>query len=144
MDFNTLYQITGFISSILSGIAASIAIYLFIFKRKSVSYIFHLLLNYSFQMTLNELTAKIELLNDLTVNDKKQREKIINIFNEISGQMRGNKILIKECNDSFRKISKYAENPNELTEPIKRNIISELRENLRAIDVQKYKNIIKR
>ena len=143
MDFATIYQITSFISAIFSGTAAGIAIYLFLFKRKSISSIFHLLLNYSFQISLTELKTKLERLNDLSVNDKEQREEVINIFNEITGQIRGNSVLIEKCGIIFEKISNYAENPKGLTEPIKRNIVSELRENLRNIDIQRYNEIIK-
>lgn len=143
MDFATIYQITSFISAIFSGTAAGIAIYLFLFKRKSISSIFHLLLNYSFQISLTELKIKLERLNDLSVNDEKQREEVINIFNEITGQIRGNSVLIEKCEIILEKISNYAENPKGLTEPIKRNIVSELRENLRNIDIQRYNEIIK-
>lgn len=143
MDFATIYQITSFISAIFSGTAAGIAIYLFLFKRKSISSIFHLLLNYSFQISLTELKIKLERLNDLSVNDEKQREEVINIFNEITGQIKGNSVLIEKCEIILEKISNYAENPKGLTEPIKRNIVSELRENLRNIDIQRYNEIIK-
>lgn len=143
MDLSTIYQITSFINAILSGAAAGIAIYLFIFKRKSILSVFHLLLNYSFQISLTELKTKLERLNDLTVNDEKQRDEVINIFNEITGQIRGNSILIEECDGILGKISNYAENPKGLTEPKKRSIVSELREKLRNVDIQRYGEIIK-
>lgn len=143
MDFTIIIQIISFISAIFTGTAAGIAIYLFLFKRKSILSIFHLLLNYSFQISLTELTTKLDKLNGLSVNDTNQRDEVINIFNEIVGQIRGNSVLIEKCDIILEKISNYAENPKGLTEPIKRNIVSELRENLRTIDIQRYSEIMK-
>ena len=144
MDFETIYKIVSFISSIFSAIAAGIAVYLFIFKRKSILSVFHLLLNYSFQISLTELRTKLERLNDLSANDEEQKEEVINIFNEIAGQIMGNSVLSKECGVILEKVSKYAENPQGLTEPKKRSIVSELRENLRNVDIQSYSEIIRR
>lgn len=144
MDFEIIYKIVSIISSIFSTIAAGIAIYLFIFKRKSISSIFHLLLNYSFQISITELRTKLEKLNDLNANDNEHKEEVINIFNEIEGQILGNSVLKKKCSDILEKISKYIDNPKILTEPKKRSMVSELRENLRSIDIQNYSDIIKR
>ena len=144
MDFEIIYKIVSIISSIFSTIAAGIAIYLFIFKRKSISSIFHLLLNYSFQISITELRTKLEKLNDLNANDNEHKEEVINIFNEIEGQILGNSVLKKKCGDILEKISKYIDNPKILTEPKKRSMVSELRENLRSIDIQNYSDIIKR
>lgn len=144
MDFETLYKVVNFFSSIFSAFAALIAIYLFIFQRKSISSIFHLLLNYSFQMSMTELRIKLDKLNGLNANENEHKEEVINIFNEIEGQILGNSVLKKECSDILEKISKYINNSINLTEAKKRNIVSELRENLISIDIQKYGDIIKR
>ena len=144
MDFEIIYKIVSIISSIFTTIAAGIAIYLFIFKRKSISSIFHLLLNYSFQISMTELRTKLEKLNDLNANDDEHKEEVINIFNEIEGQILGNSVLKENCDDILEKISKYIDNPKRLTEPKKRSMVSELRENLRSIDIQNYGDIIRR
>lgn len=144
MDLEIIYKIVSFISSIFTTIAAGIAIYLFVIKRKSISSIFHLLLNYSFQISMTELRTKLEKLNDLNANDTEHKEEVINIFNEIEGQILGNSILKKKCDDILKKISTYVNNPINLTEAKKRSIVSELRENLRSIDIQNYGDIIKR
>jgi hypothetical protein len=44
--------------------AAGIAIFLFLFKQKEISAAFHVLLNFSYQTTLTELTQKLERLNE--------------------------------------------------------------------------------
>jgi hypothetical protein len=124
------------ISDVFTIAASGIAIYLFIFKRQTISTIFKILLNYSFQVTLSELRSKIDRLNDLSANEPTDISEIVNIFNEIVGQMRGNKKLRKECSEILKKLSKYAESPEELKEPRKRSIISELRESLRHIDIK--------
>ena len=144
MDSNTIYQTVSVIIAIPSGIAASIAIYLFFFQRKPISSIFHLLLNYSFQISLTELNSKLEKLNALNANDEEDKIEVVNIFNEITGQIRGNSVLKEKCDDILKKISKYAENPRGLDEPKKRSLVSELREKLRNIDIQNYGEIVRR
>lgn len=144
MDFDTIYKIIDFISTILSGIASGIAIYLFIFKRKTISSIIHFLLNYSCQISLTELREKLERLNELSADDEKQNIEIVNILNEIAGQIRGNPILNKKCDEILKTISKYAEKTKILTEPKKRSIVWELRENLRSIDIQTYNELCER
>lgn len=139
---STAYKSIILIDSIFSIFAAGIVIYLFIYKRRSISSIYHMLLNYSFQISLKELDIKIDRLNDFNSDDDEQRETVIIILNEIVGQMRGNPILKKECDIILKKLSKYAENPKVLTEPKKRSVVSELRETLRNINIEKYKDMI--
>lgn len=135
-----IYQIVNFFSSLLSGVAASIAIYLFITKRKTITSFFNSLLNYSIQISLTELRNKLDILNSLDADDDEQKTEVINILNDIKGQIRGNPVLNKKCNIDI--ISKYADNPINLTNPLKRGIVSELRENLRIIEFQQYSEII--
>ncbi len=142
--FDIIYQLATFIEAIFSIVAAGIAIYLYIFKRKYIASILDVLFNYSVQISLSELRTKLDRLNEMNANDKEQHDDVINIFNEIEGQMRGNKVLKEKCNTIFKQISKYTENPNDLTEPKKRSIVSELRETLRTIDFQNYDEIVKR
>ena len=136
------YKSIILIDSIFSIFAAGIVIYLFIYKRRSISSIYHMLLNYSFQISLKELDIKIDRLNDFNSDDDEQKETVIFILNEIVGQMRGNPILKKECDTILKKLSKYAENPKFLTEPKKRSVVSELRETLRNINIENYKDMI--
>jgi hypothetical protein len=136
-------SIISFISNLFTIVASGIAIYLFFFKRNSISSVFRLLLNYSFQITLTELKTKLEQLNDLNTNDAADKGEIINKFSELAGQINGNKLLLKNCGEISRKLLRYAGNPSKLTEPIKRSLISELREKIRGIDVQNYDEIIR-
>jgi hypothetical protein len=99
-------------------------------------------MNYSAQITLSELRAKLDRLNNLYVNEPEHLDEIVNIFNEIVGQIRGNKKLKKECSVVLRKLTIYAESPQELSEPRKRSIISELREILRHINVESIDELI--
>jgi len=130
------------ISNVFTIVASGIAIYLFIFKRHTISTIFKILLSYSFQTTLSELRTKLDRLNDLNVNEPSHIEEITNIFNEIVGQMRGNKKLNKDCSEILEKLSMYAEFPRKLTEPRKRSVVSELREHLRHIDVKNIDELV--
>jgi hypothetical protein len=137
-----LPSVVSFIANVFTITASAIAIYIFIFKRETISTVFKVLLNYSFQLTLSELKAKLERLNDLSVNDSKQVDEVINILNEIVGQIRGNKRLRVQCAEILSKLEPLAENPKKLTEPRKRSLISELRESLRHIDFENYDQLM--
>ena len=131
-----LLETASLVANIFTILASGIAIYLFFFKRKTISTAFKVLVNYSFQMTLSELRAKLDRLNDLNTNEPSHTEEIVNIFNEIVGQIRGNRKLSKEYTEILEKLTGYAESPKKLTEPRKRSIVSELRERLRHIDIE--------
>lgn len=139
---NTIYQTVSFIDAILSIFAAGIVIYIFISKRKSILSIYHMLLNYSFQTSLNELEINLNRLNDFNADDEKDRENVINILNDIVGQMRGNPILKIKCAEILKKMSKFADKPDMLNNPKKRNLVSELRETLRNINIQSYNDML--
>ena len=85
----------------------------------------------------------MDRLNDLTVDEPTDKIEIINIFNEIVGQLRGNKKLAVECSGCLKKLSTLAESPEELSEPRKRSIISQLRESLRHIDIKSFDDLMK-
>lgn len=127
-------EVFSFSSDFTSTIAASIAIYVFFFKRNELKNAFSLLMNWSFQLTLNDLRSKLERLNEYNANEPTEVEPIKNILHEVSGQIRGNNKLMKafpNIADKFESLS----NSRKLTEPAKRSIISELRENLRNIEI---------
>jgi len=137
-----LASVVSFIANVFTIAASAIAVYIFIFKRETISTVFRVLLNYSSQLTLSELKAKMERLNDLSVNEPTQVDEVINILNEIVGQIRGNKRLRVWCAEILSKLQTLAENPKKLTEPRKRSLVSELRESLRHIDFEDYDRLI--
>lgn len=137
-----IYQTFSFLDVIFSTIAAIIVIYLFFSKRKAIASIYHFLVNYSIQISLKELETKFDKLNEYNADDSIHRNSVINILNEIIGQMRGNPILALKCKLILKKLSEYEENPDILTEPKKRSLISELRETLRNINIQSYDELL--
>lgn len=133
-----LDAITG-IASIFTIIASGIAIYVFIFNRQKISAAIGLLLNYSFQTTLSELKEKLERLNEYNANDSAENQEIRNILHEIAGQLRGNNRLSSKLFNMSEKIETLASS-KKLTEPIKRSLISELREQLKNIQMESIDN----
>ena len=133
-----------FVSRFFSIFAAGIAIFLFFFKRTKISTVIQFILNYSKQITLNELKFKFERLNDFTTKEEESKNEIINILGEIEGQILGNEILKKELEDLLNKIHSYISNPRTLSEPNKRSLVSEMKESIRNIDVSNYNNIVKK
>jgi hypothetical protein len=129
-------------ANVFTILAAGIAIYVFIAKREVLSSALRVLLNFSFQITLVELKSKLERLNDLSADDPNEINDVINILNEIVGQIRGSKILSKQLKEVISKVTEIAENRRRLSEPKKRALISELRERLRNIDVENYADLI--
>lgn len=119
--------------------ASSIAVYLFLFQRDKISAAFKTLINYSTQLTLTELTSKIDRLNDLNANDELQNSQVINILNEIEGQIKGNPRLIKQFPEVIAEIEPFSSQRSKITEPKKRSVVALLREKIRSYDVD-FKN----
>ena len=130
------------VADFLAIIASIIAIYIFVAKRHIISSVLRVLVNFSSQITLVEIKANLERLNDYDANDAEQIENVINILSDILGQIRGNKLLSKHLDEVIPKIIAIAEDRRRLTEPRKRSLVSELRERLRNIDVAKYADMI--
>jgi hypothetical protein len=137
-----IYNILSAIADILTIIASGIAIYIFLFKRDKISSVIKVLLNYSSQIALSELNAKIERLNDLNANEPSEVEEITCIFNDIAGQIRGNLKLKQFCSEILSKLEVMTEKNKKITEPRKRAIISELREKLRHAGVNEIDDLI--
>jgi archaellum component FlaC len=97
-----------------------------------------LLLSYGQQLTLSDLKAKMERLNDLNANDQGQRDQVENILNEIDGQINGNPMLKEHMSDFQNSIRAVLSNKKLLTEPRKRSIVSELRERVRNLDIRNH------
>lgn len=136
-----IYKIINILADIFTILASGMAIYLFVVNRDKISSMFNILLNYSTQATLTDLYSKIERLNSHNVNDENQKTEVINILNEILGQINGNKKLGESLKNIYKKIKIIIKNKN-ITEPEKRSIVSELRESLRGINLTNYKDII--
>jgi hypothetical protein len=136
--YETTLEIISAISDILTIAASGIAIYIFIFKRHAISSAFRVLLNYSAQLTFMELQTKLERLNDLDANEPSDVDEVVNILNDILGQIRGSKLLSKHYAEIIQKISFIAEDKRRLSEPRKRALVSELRERLRNVGVENY------
>jgi hypothetical protein len=130
------------ISNIFTITASGIAIYLFILKRKSISSVFDLLINYTYQLSLSEIKEKIEILNEYNANDSEQCEKIVNIFNEIIGQIKGNATLKVHFSDFIISLEILIGDKRRLTEPRKRGAVSELRERLRHLNVKSIDDLV--
>lgn len=132
----------SFLSDFLTVIASSIAIYLFLAKRKELSSVFSLLVNYTFQMSLAEIKEKLERLNDYNAKDPESIEIIENIFHEIIGQVRGNDKLSGHFAELIARMEELTTNKKTLTEPKKRAVVSELRERLRNLNIENIDGLV--
>ncbi|MCK4225042.1 MAG: hypothetical protein KAX39_07660 [candidate division Zixibacteria bacterium] len=128
--------IVSMLANVLTIVASGIAIYLFVTKRKTVSLAFRALINYSSQMTLSELKAKLDRLNELTADDPQQAQEVRNILGDVTGQIQGNPKLSREFLDVLKKAAKLADGRVDLTEQRKRALVSELRERLRHANIE--------
>ncbi len=132
----------NFSANLLTVIASGIAIYLFFKNRDKLVSALNAITTYSIQLTLSDLKYKVERLNDYTAADKDQANEIINLLNDIEGQIIGNKVPTVALAEQLAKIANFTKNPRLLTEPKKRSLVSELRETIRHIDVSNYNKII--
>ena len=131
----------SFTANIMTIIASGIAIYLYVAKRQSISNVFHLLLNYSYQITLSELRLKLDKLNDLDADNEDQCAEIINIFSDITGQIRGNTVLSDHFDEMMDRLKSFSSSKKTLTEARKRGFVSELRERIRHLDIKNIEGI---
>lgn len=132
---SVVIDVVSFLSGLLTIIASSIAIYLFLAKRKEIFSVFSLLVNYTFQLSLSEIKEKLERLNDYNAKDPENLEIIENIFHDIIGQIRGNDKLSGHFAELIVRMEELTTNRKKLTEPKKRAVVSELRERLRNLNV---------
>jgi len=141
--YDQIYQMVTFINAILSIIFTSIGLYLLITKRKSIQVFFKLLTNYALQTTISELHGKLDKLNEYSANDNdiKVKREIECILHDINGQIEGNKILKSNFANEQKKLHKYIENPDNLSEPLKRGLVSVLREKLKTLNLETYNDL---
>jgi len=130
------------ISNVFTVFASGIAIYIFFSKREEISSVFKLLVNYTHQLSLSEVKEKIERLNEYNAKDPEQCEHVVNIFNEIIGQIRGNDGLKAHFSELLEKMEFLVSDKRRLTEPKKRALVSELRERLRHLNVKSIDNLV--
>jgi hypothetical protein len=127
----TTESVISLMADVFTILASGIAIYLFFWKGKQISSVFKLLLNYSTQITLTELRDKLDTLNTLNANNDEHYDEVVNVMNDIIGQIRGNHNLIPHFSELLDKINKSLGGKKRLTEPNKRSFVSELREKIR-------------
>lgn len=129
-----IIDVVSFLANLSALTASLIAIYLFFAKRKKISTALSMLVNYSYQLTLSELKEKLERLNEYDAKDTDHYDKIINILHEVVGQIKGNHKLSSQFSSVVKQIEAISDK-KPLTEYRKRNIVSELRERIRHLDV---------
>lgn len=130
------------IANLMTIIASGLALYIYFTNKEKIKSALNFILNYSNQLTLTDLKFKIERLNEFNSNDSTQKLEIVNILNEIEGQILGNIEFKLKLEPQLIKIEAFTSNPKLLTEPKKRSLVSELKESIRNLDVSNYKTII--
>lgn len=134
--------LVNLIANLMTIIASGLALYIYFTNKEKIKSALNFILNYSNQLTLTDLKFKIERLNEFNSNDATQKLEVINILNEIEGQILGNNEFKQKLELQLIKIEAFTTNPKLLTEPKKRSLVSELKESLRNLDVSNYKTII--
>lgn len=145
MTLEGFVAFVSFCSNFASALASSIAIYLFVFRRKDIANVFSLLFNYSHQLTLSEIKEKLELLNNFNANELGHADTISNIFHDLLGQMRGNDKLIVLMAVQIKKLEHLFDRDikvKPISEAKKRALISEIREKVRHLNVQNIDEIV--
>ena len=137
---NVLAGVTG-VADLFTIAASGIAIYIFFVKRKAISSVFRLLVNYSYQITLSELRSKLDRIAEIFAKDEKERDEIINIMSEILGQIRGNPRLSFRFADEIQQITTLIENPDRLEERFKRVLVAHIREKLKHVDLENFDSL---
>ena len=138
-----LVDVVQFFANLFAIGASGIAIYLYVFKRKQISTVFNTLLGYASQLTLTELTGKLDRLNDLNARDDDQQDEIVAVLHEITGQIKGNPKLTPHFLEVRERITRAISGKRKLSEPAKRAFVSEIRERIRHASVLNMENTSK-
>jgi len=118
----------------LGTVAASLlAFYLFFVKGSEIRAMLRAVANFAHQSSLGEIRQKLDLIASLRVRD--DHEEIISVFHDVCGQIDGNPKLKEHFELLTKRVRKQAGGRQDLTEPQKRSLVSELREKLRHSDV---------
>lgn len=136
-SWKPFFEVLSAVANGFTIVASGLVLFLFVRNRKKLSTAFRLLLNFSFQTTLTELKEKIERLNEYNANEPDHLPEIRNILHEIAGQIRGNGRLVATIPKLASKIETLAQSKR-LNEPSKRSIVSEVREQIRNIQVNTF------
>jgi predicted nucleic acid-binding Zn-ribbon protein len=130
----SVFDWIAMIANVFAIIASGIAIYIFVAKRAEIGNALALLMNWSFQTTLSDLKSKLERLNEYNANEESEVAEIRNILHEVSGQIRGNNRIVAAAPILADRLERLASS-KKLTEPLKRSMVSEVREVLRNLEV---------
>lgn len=136
MYWELLSQMLTAVSNVLTIGAAGIALYIFFFRGREIYAVFQVLKSHALQITLSELTFKLERLNDFDADDASQKSEILKLLSEIQGQITGNKPLRAQLSTQLASIKLYINNPAKLSETRKRSFVFELRETIRTVDIE--------
>lgn len=117
--------------------ASAIAVWIFLTKRAEISSFIRTISTFVHQNSLAELRVKLEKLNDLNASDPISRTEAVSLFHDICGQIDGSPLLKPRLSDLCDRIREGTAG-RRLTEPLKRSLVSELRESLRHIDLSDY------
>lgn len=140
-----IIEIVGFFADIFTIGASAIAIYLFVYKRGAIASVFSLLLNYSYQLSLTELKEKLDRINEYSATDDEENLVIMNILHEFLGQVRGNdklKLIMAEQVISIEGVITKSDKGKKITEPMKRALVSEIREKIRHLNIEVIDEIV--
>lgn len=133
-QYKFIANIVSMVANLFAIAASTIAIALFIAKRKELSAALSLLLNWSYQTTLSDIIGKLDRLHEYNANEPADRPEIKNIFHEIAGQFRGNPRLLMAAPAVPDRLEVFASS-KKLTEPNKRSMVAEVREIIRNLQL---------
>lgn len=125
----------AFIANLMTIAASGIAIYLFFWKGSYISSVFNTLLSYSTQITLSELNGKLNSLNELRATEPQHKDEILNLFNDIAGQLKGHPTLNSKFSELIDEIGRITASKVKIIEQKKRALVSELREQVRHVGI---------
>lgn len=134
MDLKLIGEWTSLIANALTVVTASVALWVYFSKKKEISAAFNMLLNWSYQSTLTDLTGKLDRLNEYNAKEAADLPEIKNILEELAGQVRGNPRLMKSAPELAPRLEKLARG-SKILEPAKRSMVAEVRETIRNIKV---------
>jgi hypothetical protein len=120
-------------SDIATVAATTLAFYLFFAKGSEIRAMLRAVANFAHQSSLGEIRQKLDVIASLRAQD--DQDEIVSVFHDICGQIDGNPRLKSHFASLTERVRKASNQKRSMSEPQKRSLVSELREQLRHSDI---------
>lgn len=122
-------------SNIVTIVSGSLALYIYFFKKDIITNFFSTMMTFALQTTLKELFDNLDNLKKTNAESTEGKRTALHILCDIEGQLSGNQVLSASMSSTIAKLKPFTNRKKELDEGRKLSLVSEIKENLRTLQV---------